>query len=141
MQTYLTEAEFFLNDRPLTYVYAELDNIEPITPFHLLFGRRLKKFAFENETEAYDDPDYINTYVESVCYTVEKVDRAVSYFKSRWRNEYLTSLRENHHQHGKTPHNVNVGDIVQIQTDNINKLQWNLGKIVKLHTGSDMQIR
>ena len=40
LMTVLIEVEAVFNSRPLTYIYAE-DVEEPLTPSHLLIGRRL----------------------------------------------------------------------------------------------------
>lgn len=39
--TVVIEIEGTLNVRPLTYVYEEGDSEEPLTPSHLMYGRRL----------------------------------------------------------------------------------------------------
>jgi hypothetical protein len=40
LQTIVTEVESVMNDRQLTYVTSESTEPEPITPAHLLYGRR-----------------------------------------------------------------------------------------------------
>ena len=40
--TVLSEIEKTINNRPLTYVYDELTE-EPLTPNHLLYGRRINR--------------------------------------------------------------------------------------------------
>ena len=39
LQTLVVEIEAVLNDRPLTYLSADIDDPEPLTPSHLLYGR------------------------------------------------------------------------------------------------------
>jgi len=41
LQTVIVEIEVVLNDRPLTYVSADLRDPESLTPSHLLCGRRI----------------------------------------------------------------------------------------------------
>ena len=41
LQTLVVEIEAVLNDRPLTYLSADIDDPEPLTPSHLLYGRRI----------------------------------------------------------------------------------------------------
>ena len=41
LNTVITEIEAFLNDRPITYVSSDISDSEPLTPSHLLCGRRI----------------------------------------------------------------------------------------------------
>ena len=38
LQTLIVEVEAVLNDQPLTYLSADVNNLEPLTPSHLLYG-------------------------------------------------------------------------------------------------------
>ncbi|XP_063418336.1 uncharacterized protein LOC134700764 [Mytilus trossulus] len=42
LHTVVTEIECTLNDRPLTYISTDEKDPEPLTPSHLMYGRRLK---------------------------------------------------------------------------------------------------
>ena len=46
MITILAEIELILNNRPLTYIFDELTK-EPLTPNHLLYGRKLNELEAE----------------------------------------------------------------------------------------------
>ena len=48
--TVLTEVECILNSRPLTYLYPD-DLEEPLTPSHLISGRRLLSLPDKPEVE------------------------------------------------------------------------------------------
>lgn len=52
------EVEATLNDHPLTYVPADVTDVEPLTPTHLLYGRRMTSLPHSN-IEDPEDPDYI----------------------------------------------------------------------------------
>ena len=41
LQTLIVEIEACLNDRPLTYMLSDLSDDEPLTPSHLVCGRRI----------------------------------------------------------------------------------------------------
>jgi len=41
LQTLVVEIEATLNDRPLTHVSCDVTDTEPVTPAHLLYGRRI----------------------------------------------------------------------------------------------------
>ena len=41
LETLVVEIEAVLNDRPLTYTFSELEEMDPLTPAHLLYGRRI----------------------------------------------------------------------------------------------------
>ena len=67
-----------------------------------------------------------------------KVDQQglLQHFQSRWRKEYLTSLREVHRTTGTTKQAVKIGDVVQIH-DDTPRTQWKLGVIEELVKGND----
>ena len=79
--TILVEIQRVVNNRPLTYNYNGA-NSEPLTPNHLIFGRRLDINYFnENSTVA-----EMNQFVE----------KSIERFWKLWSGEYLGSLREQH---------------------------------------------
>ncbi|GFQ65599.1 integrase catalytic domain-containing protein [Trichonephila clavata] len=41
LETILIEIEGMLNSRPLTYIFADLNEPEPFTPSHIISGRRV----------------------------------------------------------------------------------------------------
>ena len=46
LQTIVTEIEAVLNDRPLTHVSSNLHNLEPLTPSHLLYVRKMTSLPY-----------------------------------------------------------------------------------------------
>ena len=86
-----------LNSRPLSFVSSE-DLDEPLTPSHLLTGRRL---LFLPDPPLGVDPDYGETSVE-----LSLRARYLTLFWQRWKRAYLLELRE---QHRRSRKNV-VGD-------------------------------
>ena len=67
LYTVLLEVESILNSRPLTYIYDET-GYEPLTPNHLLHGRRLSQLAsnLEFNVDDIDDNDRFSLDVRGV---------------------------------------------------------------------------
>ena len=60
LQTIIVEIEAMLNDRPLTFVSSDLDD-EPLTPSHLLYGRRITSLPNQySKDEVHDTTWYGN---------------------------------------------------------------------------------
>jgi hypothetical protein len=56
----ITEVEAFLNERPLTYVTLDVTEVEPLTPVHMLYGRRITSLPYPQlGNDEIDDPDFI----------------------------------------------------------------------------------
>lgn len=68
----------------------------------------------------------------------------LSQFTRRWRNEYLTSLREQVTK-GSSERNVNakfkVGDVVILKNDSVARAFWKLAKVEELLLGRDGTVR
>ena len=58
LQTLIVEIEAVLNDRPITYVASDLNDLEPLTPSHLLYGRRITTLPHKIMDDEVDDPTY-----------------------------------------------------------------------------------
>ncbi|XP_045188261.1 uncharacterized protein LOC123546137 [Mercenaria mercenaria] len=130
LQTILTEIEAVLNDRPLTYVTSDTSDPEPLTPSHLLYGRRITTpvdySAIQNVNSNH------NTANKQVRIQRELLNR----FWERWKTDYLTSLRERHTQSGQNKQTIKVGDVVQVHED-CPRLRWKLAVVEELMTGKD----
>ena len=64
----------------------------------------------------------------------------MKHFWVRWKQEYLTSLREFHQTTGRNDQNVNVGDVVLVH-DDTPRLHWKLAVIKEVVKGKDELIR
>ena len=132
--------ELILNSRPLTYVSRE-DMDEPLTPSHLICGRRLTSLpdhlCYTNSDDEDNHPRASTTFTKRVKY----LNTIIENFWTRWRHEYLLELRESHRWYkGGRPDKVDVGDVVIIHDKSPRGL-WKLGIIEKTLKGRDKEVR
>ena len=139
--TATAEVEMILNSRPLSYISTE-DVEEPLTPSHLLTGRRLLSLPEPNYEV--DDFDFdINMNKDDLTRRMRHLSNVINRFWSRWKREYLMKLRESHRVNGKQGigQTVSLGDIVVIHDESRPRGLWRLGKIERLISGSDGHTR
>ncbi len=126
-----------INSRPISYVSAD-DLEEPLTPSHLLVGRRLMSFPDHlcHEPEEFEEsPDILTRRARYLNSTIGQ-------FWERWRREYLLELRESQrHHHGVSgTSQIAVGDVVIVHSDQPRCL-WKLGRVEETLDGADGKIR
>ena len=139
LQMLVVEIEAVLNDRPLTYLSADVNDPEPLTPSHLLYGRciiTLPHLQFEDDELT--DPMYCTSPL--LWEKSKRQMQLLQHFQSRWKKEYITSLREAHKKIGTNIQTVKVGDIVFIH-DDTPRMQWKLAIIEELTRGLDGFVR
>ena len=114
LQTLVVEVEAILNDRPLTYVSPDPGDEEPLTPAHLLHGHRIISLPHERIEE--EDPTFGS--LTDINRRAQLQSFLLNQFRSRWRHEYLTSLREYHRTSGTNKgQHIKPGDVVLIHDD------------------------
>ncbi len=135
LTTIVTEIEGTLNNRPITYISTDIKDASPLTPSHLLHGRRLDSVPTMDENRDILTCDNVkaNRNLHRQC-------ELIAHFRERWKHEYLTSLREFHRASGNNDQSIRVGDIVQIQCD-CNRVLWKLAKVQELIRGKDGLVR
>ena len=139
LQTIVVEIEAILNDRPLTYVSSDVKDEQPLTPSNLLYGRRIASLPNESlEEDKLIDPSF-NGNVE-IQRNAKRLTLLLQHFYRRWRQEYLTSLREFHKNTGTDIETIKILDIVQVHADN-SRLTWKLAVVESLIRGRDGYVR
>ena len=131
LQTIITEVETILNDRPLTYVTSDpLDY--PLTPSKLLYGRRISSLPYP------DDKRDIQVEINHESLNKRSTHQALllSQFWSKWKQEYLTSLREYQRNNGKSITAIRKGDVVLVHDDSPRN-KWTLAIVEELNKGRD----
>ena len=139
IQTIIVEIEGILNDRPLTYMSSDVKDPEPLTPAHLLYGRRIISLPYHSvEEDELNDPDFGG---ESAVVKRAKIQALMlKHFWTRWRSEYLTTLREFHKTTGNNIQQVKVGDVVLVH-DDTPRVNWKYAVIESVIRGNDGLIR
>lgn len=134
--TILTELEAAVNDRPLGYVSGEVDEPTPITPSHLVSGRRLRACPVPLDVDEMADPPMFSTNDLSSRFAY--VTKLSSDLWKRWTQDYLLALRESHSNLAVKSNKTfpKVGDVVLVHKES-SRLFWQLGLIVKLYKGID----
>ncbi|KAL5457182.1 hypothetical protein EMCRGX_G034427 [Ephydatia muelleri] len=139
LMTTLVEVEATLNSRPISYLSSE-DFEEPLTPSHLLIGRRVITLPDVVVTRE-EDPDFKDTDTRvDLNRRMRYLSLVMVTFWKRWRSEYLTALRERHAHDpglGKPPSKVAVGDVVLIYNPDRPRTIWRMGKVETLLEGAD----
>ena len=138
MCTLLTEVEGVINSRPLTYVYDDEESVShPLTASDLIYGRRV---TMSPNSQHYET---MSTY-NSLTKRLKHHRNLLGQFTRRWRNEYLTSLREQAAK-GSSEREVNlkfkVGDVVILKNDSVARAFWKLAKVEELVPGLDGIVR
>ena len=120
--TAVIEVEAVLNSHPLT------DLEEPLTPSHLLAGRRI--WSLPDHLCQVSDEDF-DTGPELLTKRARHLNRTLDQFWSRWRKEYLLKLREAHRQHdGRTDQsNIAVDDVMIVHSKDEPRRFWKLGHV------------
>jgi hypothetical protein len=135
LRTVVTEIEAMLNDRPLTQLSSCSNDLEPLTPSHLVYGRRITSLPY-NDIAIYTENQIGREDGSLYRKRVKQKNEVLNQFWKRWRTEYLTALRESHKLTGTTLQSIAVGDVVQIH-DECPRSQWKLGVVQELITGRD----
>lgn len=116
--TILVQIEGTINSRPLTYEYNESDT-ETLTPSHLIFGRRIKPSMPDIPVEDEEENE------DSCSKRFRHLSIRLAHFWRRWRNEYLSGLREYHRNKSTESERViHIGDVVTVFEDNVKRGCW-----------------
>lgn len=118
--TVLCEAEAILNDRPLTKVSQDLDDLEPLTPNHLLTLKRRPVFP----PGLFDHKDqYARRRWKQAQYISDL-------FWKRWAKEYLATLQERQ-KWNEVKRNLRKGAIVLIVDSTAPRNSWLIGRVIQ----------
>ena len=127
LQTIIVDCEFVLNNRPITYVYNDNDELEPLTPW---------KFLVNNISSSVKDIDEVDR--KSLLKRVQYVQNIRNCLRKRFKNEYLGLLAS---PPGSARGEVKVGEIVLVKNENLKRTLWPLAKVIEAIHGKDGIVR
>ncbi len=135
--TVVTEVEMILNSRPLSYVSTE-DTEEPLTPSHLMIGRRLLSLP-DNPCDDVDSNHDTGSSAVRLTNRMKHLNLVLNHFWKRWSSEYLLELRESHRYSKGVDHaeTVSVGDVVLVHSEKSPRGYWKLGRVEHPIKGAD----
>ena len=113
LHTFNCEVESISNNRSITSSSDEINNYEALTPNYILLG-----YSSSNYAPGVFRVNEINYRRKIACH-------------SSSNQHVLESLAQ------RISTNLNVGDLVVIQTDNIPKTHWPLSRIIEIYPGVD----
>ena len=126
LHTFVCELESILNNRPITLSSDDINNYEALNPNYILLGHSLSNHA----------PGVFRDNEINYREKWRAVQATTNMFWSRWLKEYLPTLVQKWKWNYPTE-NLNVGDLVVVQTDNISRSHWPLGRIIETYPGRD----
>ena len=130
LQTLLCEVESIVNGRPITQVSSDPNDLEVLTPNHLLLLKSkpmLPPGHFKRE-EMYGRRRW------------RQVQYLADIFWKRWLREYLPLLQER--QRWLRPkRSLQVGDIVLLIEPTLPRNSWRLGKITNVYPDKNRLVR
>lgn len=130
LQTAMCEAEAILNDRPITPSSDDPNDIEALTPNHIiqLKGKPILPPGLFRKEDL-----YIRRRWRQAQYITDL-------FWKRWMREYLLMMQQRQKWH-KPRRNFTVGDLVLVVDDVSPRNSWLKGRITETMTDSKGQVR
>ena len=134
LQVILFDIESILNNRPLCYIYNNIDDVI-ITPKSFLLGRNLES---SNLTSA--DAGMEKRFTTDELLSKHRhLKKVINEFWDVWRRDYLLELRQSQRIDKRFLPKLN--DIVIIYNEKLPRQLWKLGQIVELYKSNDSKIR
>ena len=130
LNTVLCEVEAIMNCRPLTELSDSIDDLEALTPNHLLLlhgGATFPPGLFTKENS------YLTRRWRQVQYLADL-------FWCRWRREYIVLLQKRQ-KWFKNSRTYKIGDLVLLTDQLLPRNQWSLGRIIAIYPDKDNNVR
>ena len=120
LQTLFCEIEAIINSRPLTRISADVHDLEPLTPNHLLLMKNHQNLS----------PVSLEFTGACIRRRWKQVQYLANIFWRRWLKEYLVQLQERQKWvHPQT--NIKVDDIVLIANEAAPRNLWQMARVLE----------
>ena len=131
LNTLMTEVENIVNGRPITPSSEDPNDLEALTPNHLMLLRSNHQgpMGLFQDIEMYGRRRW------------RQVQHLANQFWSRWKREYLGEVQKRDKWTESKNPKIKEGDLVVLTDDNIHKSKWQLGRVIKLISSEDGIIR
>ena len=96
-------------------------------------GRRITSMPHTISNDEISDPTFGVPPIKDIA---KRQGQLIQHFQTRWKKEYLTSLREYHKNSGATKQQISIGDVIIVH-DGAPRINWKLAVVEKLITGLD----
>ena len=130
LSTVICIAEQLLNNRPLTAVSSDVEDLDTITPNHFLVGGANVSWPislFRDNNASYRKMfRHISVQLKALW--------------KRWMSEYLPSLQRRAKWRTKSSADIKVGDLVWLVDEKESYFKYPLARIQKLHEGDDKKL-
>ncbi|UYV83350.1 hypothetical protein LAZ67_23000733 [Cordylochernes scorpioides] len=124
LETALCEVESIINNRALSYISEDDQDLIPLNPQMFLQTNANNEF-----------PELEKIRVNSFTRKYKILSKLNEELKQRFRKEYLGVLMQR--AENKRERCIKEGDLVLIGQDNTKRILWPVGKIIKLYLGKD----
>ncbi|XP_068674398.1 uncharacterized protein [Montipora foliosa] len=130
LRTVFAEVTSILNSRPICPSSDDPNDLEPLTPNHLLLQRRnlfVPPGVFAKE-DLYSRKQWRHAQFIADC------------FWSRWVREYVPTLQQRH-KWLLSKRNLAVNDLVLVVDNTVPRSRWLLGRVTRVFPGEDLCVR
>lgn len=126
LYTVLCQVESILNSRPLYPLSNDPHDLSVLTPGHFLTLEPLTCLP---------DPDLTHLALNRLS-RWQLLQRLQQDFWKRWHLSYLNTLQQRQKWNNGIPE-LEIDSVVLVKNDQLPPLKWRMGRVVRLHPGSD----
>ena len=131
LSTFLSQIEFCMNSRSLTRLSGDPDDVDAITPWHLVNGFPPRSIP---------EPPSLEENLDRVAHWA-LIQAMKHHFWRRWAVEFLHMLQQRNKWLRPT-RNIQSDDLVLVtDTSLIRQGSWPLGRVLQTHPGKDGLVR